>query len=173
MKITERYASAVNSPNLKSKPDTTYSDTDVLGAFGLAGKKRPLAIALTRLFTGDNHAAREIVAILADEAWRRARFESVKMTRLQSQDIARAVLAWHRDGVCRPCGGHGYLQITGTPSIGDSECPACRGTRKMPFEREFHADRLGLAQWLQGEIEREQGEAGQAAMRALAPRIEL
>ena len=173
MKITERYASAVNSTNLKSRPDTTYSDTDVLGAFGKAGVKHPLATALTRLFSGDNHAVREIVAILADDVWRRARLVEVKLTRVQSEDMARAVLAWHRDGVCRPCSGHGYLRINGAPTISDAECPACRGTRKVPFERQFHADRRELARWLQAQIEREQAEAGQAAMRALAPRLDF
>jgi hypothetical protein len=61
MKIVDRYASAVRASSLKSEPDTTYSASDVLGAMGLAGKRHPLAVALTRLFTGDNTASGDIV----------------------------------------------------------------------------------------------------------------
>ncbi len=46
MKITERYSSAVNSSDLTTKPDTRWSDTDVLGATGLAARYEPLGVAL-------------------------------------------------------------------------------------------------------------------------------
>ena len=55
----------------------------LLGAMGVADRRlthdrnprwqSPLSVPLLRLFMGDNHAASQIVAILADMAWRKAR----------------------------------------------------------------------------------------------------
>lgn len=181
MKITNRYASAVHSSNLDVDEKTTYSDSDVLGAMGYAGKAErfdgrpgvPLAAALARLFSGDNTASREIVEIMAELAWSKGKALSVKLTRVQSADMAKAVLAWHRDGVCKPCGGHGYEIVPGTRTVGDTECRACRGSRKMPFDIHFTASEVPIARWLLANLEREQEKAGPAAMAALAPRLEL
>ena len=180
-KILDRYASAIYSDNLISRPDTTHSDTDVLGAAGIAGKATlasgrpgaPLAMALTRLFSGDNRAGAQIVEILAQMLWRRAPSDGTKLLRTQSVDIARAVLAWHRDGVCKPCGGHGYHVIPGTLTIGDEQCRRCHGTGKRPFESQFTPALQPTARWLLAEIERESAKAGPAAMAALAPRLDL
>ena len=179
-RITDRYASAVRSSNLRSKPDTRMSDSDVIGAAGLAAKKSPLAIALMRLFAGDNRAAPEIVRIMAasviGKAWH---WHKIELHRLEADDIARAVLAWHRDGVCKVCGGHGY-KLAGNVSIGsgravlgDTPCPACHGTRKVMFDSQFAMDRLELARWLRSEIEREQAIAGSEAMRKLGPSLDF
>jgi len=181
MRIRDRYASAVHSSNLEVDEKTVYSDSDVLGAMGLAGKAErfdgrpgvPLAAALARLFSGDNTASREIVEILAELVWSKGKALGVKLTRVQSADMAKAVLAWHRDGVCKPCGGHGYEIVPGTRTVGDTECQACRGTRKMPFEKHFAHDHRPVARWLLISLEREQERAGPAAMAALAPRLEM
>ena len=183
MSITDRYATAVRATSLAgnaesmadgTSPAKTANQVDVLGAFGLAAKKRPLAVALTRLFAGDNRAAREIVQLLAvmvdTKSWRD---DGVNVPMLEAEDIGRKVLAWHRDGVCRDCGGHGFELIHGAPSLSGNACPVCRGSRKVPFDSEFTMERLHLARWLREKIEREQGMAGQAAMRALAPRLDL
>src|SRR5688572_14309198 len=113
MRILDRYSGAVRSSNLRSEPDTTYSDSDVLGAVGLAAVRRPLAAALTRLFMGDNHAAQQIVCILAEQVRDKAIASDVDLKPTQAQDMARAVLAWHRDGVCKTCNGHGFDLIPG------------------------------------------------------------
>lgn len=172
--FSDRYSSAVRSANLKSQPGTTRSDADILGAAGIAAKTSPLAIALLRLFAGDNHASRDIVDHLAQmlvgKAWHS---QKLNLPRLEADDIAKAVLAWHREGTCRPCGGHGYTRIEGAPAISDHQCPSCRGTGRMLFDIHFRGARLDLARWLVSEIEREQAIAGPAAMRALAPRLEL
>ena len=179
-RITDRYASAVRSSNLRSKADTNMSDSDVIGAAGLAAKKSPLAIALMRLFTGDNRAATDIVRILTasviDKAWH---FYKLPLPRIEGEDISKAVLAWHRDGVCRVCGGHGFMVAgggglgEGRAVIGDAPCGACHGQGKVSFDRQFAMDRLELARWLRAEIEREQAIAGAEAMKALGPRMEL
>jgi hypothetical protein len=173
LKITDRYASAVRSSNLKSKPDTRLSDSDVLGAAGLAGKRNPLALALLRLFTGDNHASGEIVQILGGMADGKAFRLGIEITRLECEDIGRMVLAWHRDGTCKPCHGHGFRLIEGAPSLSEHACKSCGGTGKVRFDEEFRPDRQELARWLLAEVEREQGIAGPAAMQMLAPRLEL
>jgi hypothetical protein len=174
-KIIDRYSSAVRSSNLRSKEATTYSDSDVLGAMGLAAKQRPLAAALARLFTGDNHASGEIVEILAGLAWGKAAETRVPLKRPQAVDMARAVLAWHRDGICPTCKGHGYAILgtlgTGRAVVSDHDCPACKGSRKVPFGPQFPVERRSVAWWLLAAVEREQAHAGPAAMAALAKRL--
>ena len=177
--ITDRYASAVRSSNLKSKPETTRSDSDVLGAAGLAAKKRPLAMALMRLLSGDNHATREIVALLEEKVVGKAYRMEVEIQRTQATDMARAVLAWCRDGVCKTCGGHGFRLAgdaklgEGRGSLSEHQCLTCRGTGKVPFEKQFSLETVELARWLRAEIERDLASAGALAMARLAPRLDL
>ncbi|WP_046111807.1 hypothetical protein [Aquincola tertiaricarbonis] len=173
MTFEDRYASAVRSSNLRGKSDVQGA-VDVLGAAGLAAKRTPLGMALERLFVGDNAAAGEIVNILAGmlvgKAWHGDRIE---LPRTEAADMARAVLAWHRDGVCKPCGGHGVLVMRGTPTLGDQRCTACRGTGRLLFDRFFSMERLHLARWLVAEMEREMNVAGPAAMAALRPKLDI
>lgn len=187
MRITDRYASAVRSSSLKSEERTVFSDCDVLGAMGLAdrcltegrdsngnpGRFAPLAVALERLFTGDNSAAMVIVQILSQKAWERARATRVKLNRIGAADMAKACLAWHRDGVCKACGGHGTLVIPGSTTLGPVGCKPCKGEGKVPFERQFPQDLRDLAGWLVSEMEREQHHAAPAAMRSLAPLMDF
>jgi hypothetical protein len=178
MTFDDRYASAVRSSNLKSKPDTLSSDSDVLGAAGLAGKKAPLALALARLFSGDNHAVREIVELLEEKVVGKAFRVGVEITRLQAADMGRSVLAWHRDGTCKACGGHGFRLVgdarigQGRASLSEHHCQACKGSRKVLFDRQFALERLDLARWLLAEVEREMAIAGPLAMAKLAPRLD-
>lgn len=168
-KVLERYSSAVNSGNLSVKADTTWSDTDVLGATGLAGRYEPLGVALTRLFADGK--TEPTLSILAEMAFKRARTLQMKLTRVQAGDVSRAVLGWYRHGACQPCGGTGYQVIPGTPVQGD-ECPRCRGEGRIPFEAQFATEYRELARWLSGEIDRTQVAAGRTAMTILAPRLE-
>lgn len=178
MRITDRYASAVRSSCLTVDERTMYSDTDVLGAMGLAARQlekedHALAVALTRLFTGANGASMLVVQLLSEKAWKRARSTNVKLNRMGAADIAKACLAWHRDGVCKACGGHGTLVIPGSTTLGPVGCKPCKGDGKVPFERQFPHDLRDLAAWLVTEMEREQSRAGPAAMRAIAPRLDF
>lgn len=163
MKIVEWYASDV----------AQGTQGDSVGAAGFAGKTRPLAMALLRLFVGDNHAAKDIVALMAQMVISKAYRAGIVMQPTTGEDIAKAVLAWHRDGTCKPCGGHGYMRFDGSPGLSDQECRHCRGTKKVPFERQFSAGHIDFARWLVAEIEREQAIAGREAMRRLAPRLDL
>lgn len=171
--MTDHYARAVHASSLVSKPETTHSATDVLGAVGLAAKRVPLGVALLRLFVGDNHASGLIVEILADKAVGKAYRLGDEIGRVEATDMARAVLAWHRDSRCKCCGGHGLRLIPGTTTLGNEACRPCHGAGRIPFDRHFSMTRLGLARWLAAEIEREQAKAGPAALAALAPRLEL
>lgn len=169
MSILDRYASAVHSSNLRSQPNTTFSDPDVIGAFGLAGKREPLGVALARLLLGDNKAANDVVRQLADMT--RSKFHHIKQ--VQAEDMARAVLAWNRHGVCQECNGHGYQVIPGSPSLSDIECKACHGTGKVLLHKQFRKDHQDAALWMQGQIEAVQSTAGQAAMKSLAPSLDF
>lgn len=170
MKLIERYSSAINSDNLAVDPRSTWSDTDVLGAAGLAARHEKLGIALTRLFAGGK--PQDVIAILADMAFKRARTMKIKATQVQATDLATAVLSWYRHGTCQPCGGTGFQRIAGTPTLGD-ECGHCLGTGRIAFDAQFRGDALPLARWLSMEIDRAQAAAGQAAMAMLAPRLDL
>ena len=173
MSIIDRYSTAVRSRDMASRPLTTHSDSDVIGAAGLAGKRVPLGVALLRLFVGDNHAAGEIVDILASKAIGKAYRLGSECGRVEAEDIARAVLAWHREGACKPCGGHGVKIIAGTTTLGNEACKPCAGTGRLPFDRQFTPARLELARWLSAEIDKEQAAAGPEALRMLAPRLDI
>lgn len=175
MLIQDRYASAIRSNNLAVDERTTYSDSDVLGAFGLAAKDKSmkLPMLLQRLFLGDNGASVAVVEVLSDMVRDRAAALRIRIAQVQADDMAKACLAWHRDGSCKPCGGHGVLVIRGTKTLGDQECKVCKGIGRRPFEREFHESFRGLASWLVAEMERDQSRAGGAAMAKIAPRLDF
>ena len=170
MKILERYASAVRSGDLRSRENTTFSDPDVIGAYGLAAKREPLGVALQRLFTGDNGAADQVILILAGRI--KDHFQG-QLSSTQARDVAAGVLEWNRNSVCTSCNGSGYEVIPGTPSLSDHECKACRGTGKRLFQKQFHRDKLKFADWAQVQIEMAQSRAGQEAMKAIAPSLNL
>lgn len=172
MLLTDRYASAVHSTNLRSRSTTTYGDADVLGAAGLAAKRNPLAIGLQRLLAGDNHATREIVghmsSMLVGKAWHGAKQQ---LPRTVAQDMARATLAWCRNGTCKVCSGHGFQLIPGTPSLSSDQCGTCRGSGKRQLLREFPMMHQWLVQWLVAEVEREMAKAAPEMMKSLADRM--
>lgn len=190
-KIQNRYAGAVHSGNLRSKPTTKMSDSDVLGAAGLASRGRTemrdgvlekhkgveLGVGLQRLFAGDDREGVQLVRLLASMAWVRAKHEGVKLKRVQADDLARTVLAWFRAGTCKACGGHGYKIASGKLGegravISDARCKACRGTRKVNFDRLFSMEQLLIARWLKEQIEREQSAAGAEIMKALSDELQ-
>ncbi len=178
MKIIDRYASAIRASSLKHDVRSTHAPTDVLGAFGIADKRlsdddHRLAVPLTRLFMGDKEAAKDVVRTLAGMARGKAPALRTHITTAQAEDMGRACLAWHRDNACKACGGHGQMVIKGSTTIGGAICKACRGTGQITFEKMFRHEWRELARWLVSEMEREQGRAGPAAMKALAPRLEL
>ena len=170
MKVLERYNTAIHASSLKPDASTTFSDLDVIGAAGLAARYEPMGIALARMLGGGG--AGDVVSVMADAGWKRARTINVKLNHVQAKDIARAVLAWLRDGRCNDCGGTGYRIIPGTPSLGD-DCPACKGTGKIPFEAQFRQEWREIARWLSHEVERSQANAGQIAMKKIAPMMDF
>jgi hypothetical protein len=170
MRLLERYSQAVNSGNLSVDERTTWSDTDVLGAAGLAGRHNPLGIALTRLFADGK--PQEAIRWLSEQTFNRSHYLKVRISRVEAYDLACAVLAHFRFGTCQPCGGTGYTVIKGTPVHGD-ECPHCKGKGKIPFDTLFPLEWMELAHWMAREIERTQAQAGADAMRALAPKLDL
>lgn len=170
MRITERYASAVHATSLKSDPATYMSDTDVLGAMGKASTHQPIGVALARFLY--NGGAASVIESMTHAALERSYRQKPRITESQARDLAQAVLAWYRFGTCQPCGGTGFKRIANTPVNGD-ECNHCDGTGKIPFDRQFSAELLPLAQWLSSQIDRSQAAAGHAAMVALAPKLDL
>lgn len=176
MKITDRYAGAINATNLVIDPGTTFSSTDVLGAYGMAGKAHPLAVALARLLCGDNRDSGAVVHIIAEMAFKRARTIEMPFKRLQAVSMAQACIAWKRSGVCRPCGGHGVEYLPGTPHLSDIQCKFCHGTGKIPFEKQFitlGAQHVELANWLINVMERELAKSGPEAIRRIGANLEL
>jgi hypothetical protein len=136
-----------------------------------AGREHKLATALLRLFVGDDRAARDIVHILAGMAVGKAYRIGRELGRVEAEDMARAVLAWHRDSRCKPCGGLGLLKMPGAPHLSGTACGHCRGSGRIPFDSHFALERLELARWLAAEVDREQALAGREAMRRLADRM--
>lgn len=185
--LPERYRSAVNTSHLRSDPDTTRSDSDVLGAYALADlhlsrgsdgqgnhyPPAPLAVALERLFGGDSRAMGAIVRIMSENVWRRSRRDNIRMNHAQATRAAQMVIAWYRDSTCKPCNGRAYETILGSPTLSTRECPHCRGTGKRPLISEFAPVHQDLVSWLASELEREMGKAAPVAMALIAPRFDL
>lgn len=171
--IQTRYGSAISSSNLRSCAETSSSDSDVLGAAGLAAKHSPLAISLMRLFVGgDQHGTalvEHMTRMLVGKAYRL----KPPINEAGASIIARLVLDWHRDSACKKCGGHGFKLMTNAPSLSDKRCESCDGSGKRSFDDLFHPDRVDLATWLLVEVERETAIAGPLAMQYLAPRLDL
>ena len=183
MTITDRYATAVRASTLKparesmpegTDPARTAAPVDVIGAFGLMSRMRPLAAALVRLLEGgDNSAERHVVNELAAVVEGRAYRTGVEITRPQAVAMSQAVLAWYRHGTCSHCGGHGFERVEGAPMLSGSACKPCKGTGRIPFASQFALERQELAAWTLGKVEREIALAGPAAMAKLAPRLDL
>ena len=170
MRILDRYNTACHARSLKSEPGTTWSDTDVLAAAGIAARVEPLGIALARMLSGGG--ASGVISILAIEAYERGYRINQRVTPRQAGDIAMAVLAWYRHGTCQPCAGTGFKRIVDTPSLGD-ECGHCDGGGRLPFDKQFIHEHREIAIYLRDEIGRTQARAGQAAMRKIAPLFDL
>lgn len=183
MKIKERYASAVNSSNLKSRESTVMSDTDVLGAYGIADRrlssgedhytKHPLAVPLERLFTGDSTAGLEIVRILAVLILGKANRLHVSISRVQARDMAKVILGWFRSPRCRVCGGHGFKVIKHSTTLGDTRCIPCDATGIVQLELLFPFESRELVKWATARMELEVELAAPAAMKALASKMDF
>lgn len=173
MLVRERYTAAINSKCLTVDEKTTMSDTDVLGAYGLAAKTFPLGVAIERLLSGDTKTANELVSILSDLAWRQARRLLIKINIVECLDIARCCIAWLRSGTCQVCKGHGFLIVPDAPVLSENECKHCASTGKIPFSSHFKDDHRPLAEWLVAKIEQETAFAGPEAMKKIAPKLDL
>lgn len=166
LRITERYSSAIRSSNLRSSECTTYSDPDVIGAFGMAAKSEPFGVALHRLFAGDMREAGSLLLHLA--AMITGQFPS-KLTRQEAKGVAAGVLAWNISNTCHHCGGLGREMIPGSPTLSDRECKACKGTGKKRFEKQFHRSKIRFADWAQMQIQIAMPNATHLANKFIAP----
>jgi hypothetical protein len=159
LKIVERYASAVRSSNLRSIERTNFSDSDVIGAVGLASKTDYLGALLLRFELGDNKAAKECAGVMAH----RATVQFPKLHPRTAVDIASALLAFTRSDVCPDCNGLGREVIAGTPTLGTHECKTCRGIGKKRIDRQFAKEHMQVVDWMNNWISRAKHEAALAS----------
>jgi hypothetical protein len=159
LKIVERYASAVRSSNLRSIERTTISDSDVIGAVGLASKTDYLGALLLRFELGDNRAARECAGVMAH----RAHVHFPKLHPRTAVDLASALLAFTRSDVCPDCNGLGREVIAGTPTLGTKECKTCGGTGKKRIDRQFAKEHMPVVDWMYHWVSRAKHEAAHIA----------
>ena len=159
MKLIERYASAIRSSNLRSIERTTQSDSDVIGAVGLASKTDYLGALLLRFEMGDNKAARECASVLAH----RAHIKFPKLHPRTAFDLASALIAFSRSDVCTSCNGLGREVIPGTPTLGTKECSACRGTGKKRIDKQFPKEHMPALDWMHAWVSRAKHEVARMA----------
>lgn len=168
MSLRERYASAVNSSNLTSKTETTYSDTDCLIAVGLASRHFPLGAALNRLMVDGK--PRDSIDIMAKMARDHSFKIKARLSQFQSQRMAEKVLAWYRHGVCTECGGTGKeVILEPKPHLSDQDCQHCRGTGRRLFEENFSAETVAVACWLRDRVSQHQALADRTANEFIRP----
>ena len=169
MRIVDRYSHAVHSTNLRSHCRSAVGDIDMLGAAGFAARRSPLSVALLRLYVADDQAASSdlvglLGGMLVGKAWHG--FGNMKLPKAHAADMARAVLAWHRDGACKACRGLKFTRVEGAPSLSGHSCQTCGGSGKMAFDKHFAESHRPLVRWLVSEIEREEAMAGGDVRRA-------
>lgn len=185
-RLSNQYARAIHASSLR--PDShkgdqgrTCSNTDVLGAYGKASKyltdgvdghghqvrPAPMAVPLDRFFAGDHRAAYQIVETLSCMLFKKARTMRIRLATTQTKDLAAACLAWHAKGRCPACGGHGYTQTPGAPSLSSHECQACEGTSKILLHKQIKPDVLPLAEWLISRLELDSARAEGVASNAM------
>jgi len=159
LRIIDRYASAIRSSNLRSIERTTHSDSDVIGAVGLASKTDYLGALLLRFELGDNKAARECAGVLAN----RACIQFPKLHPRTAVDIASALIAFSRSDVCTDCNGLGCEVIPGTPTLSKKECRTCRGTGKKRIDKQFSKEHMPIVDWMYAWVSRARHEAASMA----------
>lgn len=135
MDIQERYETARNSSNLKSLERTSFSDSDILAASGMAGQKNSDAMLLWQVAFQDKTSAKlKLVEMLSERLMRQMlkhRWTGNPRT------VAMECVAWMLHGTCQPCGGLGYKVIPGTPSLSDELCGHCHGTGKVALPETY------------------------------------
>jgi hypothetical protein len=165
MKISERYSTARNTSNLKSEPRTSMAAADLLMAAGMAAQTHEIALMLWEVAYRGKTATKHI---LADLLARRLEWEmNHQRWKGNPKRIAKEVLAWHLNGVCKPCNGLGYEVIEDTPSLSDVICPHCNGTKRVALPR---GDQYT---WLADHIGKLEAHAGGYVMQKLAGEMEL
>ena len=164
-RIAERYSTAIMSGNLLSEFRTSFSDADVLGAYGFAGKENPLGVALARLLSGGKAAsAKDALATMAMD---RAKIDGRRISAAYAGLIVDEVLAWYFFGTCQYCQGHGHPVIPNTTTLSDEPCAHCNGRGKVDLLESIPQKRHGLASWLSYMIDVSLSGVGGAAVRKL------
>ena len=128
MKISERYATARNTSNLKSEPRTTLSAADVLGAAGMAAQEHSDALLLWSVMYGGKTAQK--MQLLSGLEARLSRHMTNQRIEGDPRRIAMEVMAHYLYAQCPECGGAGYQVVEGTITRSDDPCGACGGSGK-------------------------------------------
>lgn len=163
--IQERYEIARNSSNLKSLERTTFSDSDVLVAAGMAAQQNEDALLLWSVaFQGHSADKHKLVENLARKL---DRYLDIHRLDGSPTQIAMECVAWLLHGTCQPCGGRGYKTIPGTPHLSDDLCDYCHGTGKVELPRTEAHD------WLKDHIDTLTAVAGGFIMQKLAGELDL
>ena len=133
-KISEHYAIARNTSNLKSEPRTRMSASDVIGAAGMAAQEHEAALLLwSVVYGGKTSQKMRLVDGLAHRLFVRM------MNKKQfgnPRHIAMEVLAYYLHAKCPACDGVGYQIIEGHNTRSDDPCPECQGTGKPPMPQD-------------------------------------
>lgn len=131
--IEERVGSALSSGDL------TGPNLDVLTALGVVGIKEPLADAVFRLKYA-NDAASYPEALSATQTLARfmSRKAGWKLSERHLDTMAKAVLDYWLDDLCKVCDGRGWERPEGAPHLSNTPCQACLGrvdgrVGKRPF----------------------------------------
>lgn len=128
MKISERYATARNTSNLKSEARTTMSAADILGAAGMAAQEHSDALLMWSVMYGGKTAQK--LELLSGLEARLSRHMDNQRLKGNPRYIAMEVMAHYLYAQCPECGGAGYPVIEGTITRSDDPCGACGGSGK-------------------------------------------
>lgn len=141
--ISERYATACNSSNLRVESEKG-SAADLMIAAGWLPSSE-VGSALLRLHTKySRHGLEHVHNKIMDH---------LKQTRVLNQsEVASSVIAWWLSKLCKTCNGVKFKLIEGTPSLSAKHCTKCRGTGKCMLPHGEAGKKI--ARWLDECVER-------------------
>ena len=137
---SERYASAINSSNLRvdTRDGAPIGDVDLCTAAAWAPAR--LGSALLRLVSEYGRPIRLQGMSRTDAILLMGKLKSLREVQIQLAiklkdwghdqpvDASLAIIAWWLHKVCRKCDGRGYEVVQGTGRLSAKQCQSCHGT---------------------------------------------
>ena len=131
----------------------------VAAAYAVRGDLRHgIGMAVHRLMSdtemrGAHELADQMAGWIVRRSYRDPESRKV-IPRVLAADLAMTVLKLRSKPACLECGGRGHPLFLHAPTCDESrDCPACKGTGKIPVAKLVRTEHVKYAQWLMDELD--------------------